>query len=1024
MSPTDTTEKGLESLIMRHMTGADGLAVEPGYALHETPAQYADAKAAGTGWLAGAPADYDRAHALDVPQLFRFLEATQPDALKRLGISDYTSSSDIKRLKFLTRLSAEIGKHGVIHVLRKGVKHEACDFTLFYGTPSAGNATAATLFAKNRFSVTRQLRYSLDETRRALDLCLFINGLPVATFELKNSLTKQTAADAEEQYKRDRDPREKLFEFGRCVVHFAMDDAEVRMCTHLKGKASWFLPFNKGHDDGAGNPPNPAGLKTDYLWKELLTPAGLTDILENYAQIIETKNPKTGQKKRTQIFPRYHQLGVVRKALADAAARGAGKRYLIQHSAGSGKSNSIAWLAHQLIRVRAAPDRRPPASDLRSPTFDSVIVVTDRTILDDQIQKTVKQFMQVSATVGHARHSGDLRAFIESGKKIIISTVQKFPFILDEVSAAGNKTFAIIIDEAHSSQGGKTTAAMSKALGDAAEDKDAEADPEDTVNAALEKRMAARKMLANASYFAFTATPKNKTLELFGEALPPDAEGKVKHRPFHSYTMKQAIQEGFILDVLANYTPIHTFCKLVKKVDDDPEFDTRKALKKLRKYVESHDHAIKLKAEIMVDHFLTGGVGKINGQARAMVVCSGIERAIQYFHAFKTYLVECKSPYKAIVAFSGEHEYNGTAVTEASLNGFPSNDIAETFQEEPYRFLICADKFQTGYDEPLLHTMYVDKPLSGIKAVQTLSRLNRAHPGKREVFVLDFQNNADTITEAFADYYRTTLLSDETDPNKLHDLKTALDDAQVYTQEQVDTLCERFLTGASREALDPILDACAALYKTSLDVDGQISFKGSAKTFVRTYEFLAALIPYTCRDWEKLALFLNLLIPKLPSPQDDDLAAGIIQSIDMDSYRVEKKKALAIPLPDTDAEIDPIPVEGGGHKPEPQLDSLTHILDAFNAQFATLFTDSDRVIRRFREDIAPKVAADQAYQNALANTPSTARLEYEKALEKVMLTLLRDDTQVYKQFVENDAFKRSVSDMVYALTQSAPTPAA
>ena len=1030
MSPTDTTEKGLESLIMRHLTGTDGLTVEPGYAAFETPAQYAAAKAAGSGWLAGAPSDFDRTHALDVPQLFRFLEDTQPAAFKKLGISDYRNITDIKRLKFLNRLSAEIGKHGVIHVLRKGLKHEALDFTLFFATPSPGNATAAALYAKNRFSVTRQLRYSLDETRRALDLCLFINGLPIATFELKNSLTKQTAADAEEQYKRDRDPREKLFEFGRCVVHFAMDDSEVRMCTQLKGKASWFLPFNKGVNDGAGNPPNPDGLKTDYLWKELLTPAGLTDILENYAQIVETKNPKTGQKKRVQIFPRYHQLGVVRKALSHAAANGAGQRYLIQHSAGSGKSNSIAWLAHQLIRVKGEERRVkeegvPPFTPHPSHfLFDSVIVVTDRTILDDQIQKTVKQFMQVSATVGHAHHSGDLRKFIESGRKIIISTVQKFPFILDEVSAAGNKTFAIIIDEAHSSQGGKTTSAMSKALGKTDDDTESDTDAEDTVNAALEARMAARRMLTNASYFAFTATPKNKSLEMFGEALPPDAEGKVNHRPFHSYTMKQAIQEGFILDVLANYTPVHTYCKLVKKVDDDPEFDTRKAIKKLRKYVESHDHAIRLKAEIMVDNFLTGGIGKINGQARAMVVCHGVERAIQYFHAFNTYLAECKSPYKAIVAFSGEHEFAGDKVTEASLNGFPSNGIAGTFQEEPYRFLICADKFQTGYDEPLLHTMYVDKPLSGIKAVQTLSRLNRAHPGKREVFVLDFQNNTDTITAAFADYYRTTILSDETDPNKLHDLKTALDEAQVYSQEQLDTFCTLFLSGASRETLDPILDACAAVYKTALDVDGQISFKGSAKTFVRTYEFLAALISFKNRDWEKLSILLNLLINKLPSPVDEDLSKGIIQAIDMDSYRVEQKNSFKPDIPDDDAEINPIPVEKGGHKPEPLIDTLTHILDAFNAQFGTLFTDSDRVIRRFKEDIAPKVAADQSYQNALANTPSTARLEYEKALEKVMLTLLKDDTQVYKQFVENDAFKRSVSDMVYALTQRLSPPAA
>ena len=410
---------------------------------------------------------------------------------------------------------------------------------------------------------------------------------------MKATYNKQTVEDAVEQYRRDRDSREPLFGFGRCVVHFAVDDSEVRMCTELKGKGSWFLPFNKGYNDGAGNPPNPHGLKTDYLWKEVLTPAGLTDILENYAQIVETKNEKTGKKKRTQVFPRYHQLGVVREALAEVRATGAGKRYLVQHSAGSGKSNSIAWLSHQLIGVRRNGRE----------VFDTVIVVTDRRILDDQIQKTIKQFMQVGATVGHAENSGDLRKFIEEGKKIIVSTVQKFPFILDEIATEGGKSFAIVIDEAHSSQGGKTSAAMSKALGDAADGDDAEADPEDTINDALEKRMAARKMLTNASYFAFTATPKNKTLEMFGEALPPDAGGSVKHRPFHSYTMKQAIEERFILDVLKSYTPVDSYYKLVKKIEDDPEFDTKKAKKKLRRYVESHDHAIRLKAEIMVDHF-------------------------------------------------------------------------------------------------------------------------------------------------------------------------------------------------------------------------------------------------------------------------------------------------------------------------------------------------------------------------------------------------------------------------------------
>ncbi|MDP2964015.1 MAG: type I restriction endonuclease [Sulfurimicrobium sp.] len=778
---TDTSEKGLETLIMRHMTGVDGLAVMSNMAT-EPLAPYG-----GIGYFAGSPKDYDRAHALDVPQLFAFLRVTQPDAFKKLAMADANDTKDINRLKFLSRLSSEIHNRGVIDALRKGIDHHpAGHFDLFYGTPSEGNAKSQALHAQNRFSITRQLAYSNDESRRSLDLGLFINGLPIATFELKNSLTKQTVEDAVEQYRRDRNPREKLFEFGRCVVHFAVDDSEVRMCTELKGKGSWFLPFNKGYNDGAGNPPNSQGLKTDYLWKVVLTPAGLTDILENYAQIVETKNAKTGKKKRSQVFPRYHQLGVVRQALDDVRTNGAGKRYLVQHSAGSGKSNSIAWLAHQLIGVKRDGKE----------VFDSVIVVTDRRILDDQIQKTIKQFMQVGATVGHAEHSGDLRKFIQDGKKIIVSTVQKFPFILDEIATEGGKTFAIVIDEAHSSQGGKTSAAMSKALGDTAEGEEAEADPEDTVNDALEKRMAARKMLTNASYFAFTATPKNKTLEMFGEALPPDAEGKIKHKPFHSYTMKQAVEERFILDVLKTYTPVDSYYKLVKKIESDPEFDTKKAKKKLRKYVESHDHAIRLKAEIMVDHFHEQvlAAGKIGGQARAMVVSSGIERAIQYYHAFKDYLIERKSPYQAIVAFSGEYEYGGVKVSEKSINGFSSGDIADKIQEDPYRFLICADKFQTGYDEPLLHTMYVDKPLSGIKAVQTLSRINRAHPQKHDCFVLDFQNNSEAITLAFQDYYRTTLLSEETDPNKLHDLKAALDGAQVYSPAQVQQLVKLLIS--------------------------------------------------------------------------------------------------------------------------------------------------------------------------------------------------------------------------------------
>jgi type I restriction enzyme R subunit len=505
---------------------------------------------------------------------------------------------------------------------------------------------------------------------------------------------------------------------------------------------------------------------------------------------------------------------------------------------------------------------------------------------------------------------------------------------------------------------------------------------------------------------------------MFGEALPPDAEGKVKHKPFHKYTMKQAIQERFILDVLKSFTPINSYIKLIKTIESDPEFDVKRARKKLKRYVEHHEHAVRLKAEIMIDHFHEQVIdlNKIGGKARAMIVCNGVDLAIQYFHAFRDYLAERKSPYQSIVAFSGDHEYGGTKVTEDSLNGFASKDIADNIQEDPYRFLICADKFQTGYDEPLLHTMYVDKTLSGIKAVQTLSRLNRANPKKHDVFVLDFVNDGETIKAAFEPYYRTTLLADETDPNKLHDLKAALDARQVYSQDQITSIVDLYLRGAERDKLDPILDDCVSLYIHELDENTQVEFKGNAKSFARTYDFLGSILPYTNADWEKLSIFLNLLIPKLPAPIEDDLSQGILEAIDMDSYRTEKRAAQKILLADEDAEIEPVPIGSGGFKREPELDFLSNILKTFNEQFGTLFTDADRVARLIKEDIAPKVAADQAYINAKKNTPNAARIELDAALRRVIGPLLKDDTEFYKQFVQNDSFRRFVTDVVQSLT--------
>jgi type I restriction enzyme R subunit len=1007
MTPkTDTSEQGLEETIIRAMTGRIDV-LSPKHKATETSVPVAG----GTGWLLGDNDHYDREFCIDLVQLRGFLMATQGDVVEKLSL-DVDGPA---RRKFLSRLEGEIAKRGVIDVLRHGVKHGPVSIDLFYGTPSADNAKAIELHARNRFSVTRQLRYSLDEKKLALDAATFINGLPIATFELKNRITKQTVSDAVEQYKLDRSPKEKLFAFKRCVAHFAVDDQEVRFCTQLKGKASWFLPFNKGHNDGAGNPPNPDGIKTAYLWEEILTPASLTEILESYAQVVEIKDQKTGKKSATQIWPRYHQLDVVRKLLADAAENGTGQRYLIQHSAGSGKSNSIAWLAHQLIALRKN----------KSPVFDSVIVVTDRTILDSQIRATIKQFAQISSTIGAVTGAGgskstELAEFLAGSKQLIITTVQTFPFVLEQISQEQKgRSFAVIIDEAHSSQGGKTASAMSETLGSSGEEDDEEESFEDQINSAIE----ARRLADNASYFAFTATPKNKTLEIFGTALPP-VDGKVRHRPFHSYTMKQAIEEGFILDVLQNYTSVESYYRLAKKIEEDPEFDSKKAKAKLRLYVESHDHAIKVKAAIMVDHFLDSVVGKrkINGEARAMVVCDGIGRAIQYYHAISDELRERKSGYEAIVAFSGEHTYGSAQVSESTLNSFPSSQIAKKIREDPYRILVCADKFQTGYDEPLLHTMYVDKTLSGIKTVQTLSRLNRAAPGKHDTFVLDFMNTPDDVEEAFSDYYRTTILSDKTDPDKLHDLQVSLDNAQVYTSDEVDALVELYLGGAELPEIHAILDACVERYVDNLDEDEQVMFKGDAKSFVRAYDFLATILTFKNPEWEKRSIFLRFLHPKLPAPVETDLSAGILDAIDMDSYRAEVLAATSISLEDEDGEIDPAPTGSGGHLPEPELDLLSSILNSFNDLFGNIdWADEDRVRRLITEEIPAKVSEDPQYQNAMKNSDrENARIEHDDALKRVIVGLVTDPTQIFKQFSDNDDFQRWLSQETFDRTYIAP----
>lgn len=974
MAFTDKTEKGFETLIVNWLVNQNG-------------------------YQQGTNEDYNKEYAIDETRLFRFLNDTQPKEMAKLGVNQ----SDQKKRQFLNRLSGEITRRGIIDVLRNGIKAYPADLILFYFTPTENNEQAKRLFDKNIFSVTRQLRYAIDASKLALDLCLFINGLPVITIELKNHFTGQTTADAVEQYKKDRNPRELLFSFKRCIVHFAVDDQTVQFCTKLCGKASWFLPFNKGYHDGAGNPPNPEGIMTDYLWKDILTKTKLSRIIENYVQVVVEENPETRKKSVKQIWPRYHQLDCVEKLLADVRQYGVGKRYLIQHSAGSGKSNSIAWLAHQLIGLER--DGRP--------MIDSVIVVTDRRILDKQIRDTIKQFMQVKNTVVWAQHSGDLKKAIQDGKRIIVTTVEKFPYISQEIGQEHiNHTFAIIIDEAHSGQSGRNAANMNLALSGLASD--SELDNEDKINAMVE----GRKLVKTASYFAFTATPKNKTEEVFG--TPYEEDGQIKHRPFHVYTMKQAIQEGFILDVLKNYVTIDSWYKIAKKVEDDPMFDKKRAQKKLRSFVEGNPDVIAKKAAMMVDHFHEQIIArkKLGGQSRAMVVTASIPRCIETYYAITKCLADRHSPYKAIIAFSGECSYHGQEppLTSAAMNGFPDAKIPQEFKKAPYRLLVVADMFQTGFDEPLLQTMYVDKPLSDIAAVQTLSRLNRAAPGKDEVYVLDFANKAETIEKAFSRFYRTTILSGETDPNKLYDLISLMEGYQVYDHSDVDKVVDLFLNGGERDRLDPLLDPCVALYN-QLETDDQIQFKSAAKAFVRTYGFLGSILPYGNAAWEKLSIFLNLLIPKLPSPQTDDLSEGILSAVDLDSYRNEAREAVAIKLEDEDAEIDPVPTGKVGHIVEPEMDPLSQIISEFNDMFGNIqWNDADNVQQQLLR-IPVMVSHDEKYRNAMKNSDEQeARTEGERALQQVIFSIMADNMELFKQFQDNPSFKKWLTDMVFNLT--------
>jgi type I restriction enzyme R subunit len=979
---TDTSEKGLETLIEKSLVEEQGFRIS-------------------------YPTDYDRDLCMNKNLLLEFLQSTQPDT--------WDTIQKRGEEKFLKRLAEQIKQRGIIDVLRKGIKDLDLNVWLYFKSPASTlNAKATKLYRSNIFSITRQLHYSLSNNN-SLDMALFINGLPVITFELKNPWTGQNVKHAIRQYQTDRDPKEPLFAFGRCMVHFAVDPDLVYMATALSGFSTFFMPFNKGVNNGAGNPVNPIGLKSDYLWKEILTKHSLSNIIENYAQIVEETDEDTGKVKRKLVFPRYHQLKVVQKLLADSKTNGVGQRYLIQHSAGSGKSNSITWLAHQLVSLHDAANTQP--------VFDSVIVVTDRKVLDKQIRDNIKQFAQVAKVVESIdKGSKQLKQALEDGKKIIITTVQKFPFVMDEIGELAAKRFAIIIDEAHSSQSGETASKMNWVLSDRSEpygdeDKIPDEEPEDTEDQ-INQMIQQRKMLKNASYFAFTATPKNKTLETFGRKgiLPDDTAGEPgKFYPFHLYSMKQAIEEEFILDVLKNYTTYSSYYKLNKAVEENPEFETHQAQKKLRAYVENHAFSIREKSKVMVDHFHNEVKKQIKGKAKAMVVTKSINNAIQYFRSFNEYLKEIHSPYKAIVAFSGKRTIDGVEYDEAKLNGFPSGDIPKMFKKNEYRFLIVANKFQTGFDQPLLHTMYVDKKLTDVQAVQTLSRLNRAYkPDKEDTFVLDFFNSVDDIKESFEPFYTTTVLSEETDANKLNDLQDALDNAQVYSKDDVINFTDLYFKNADRTELDPIIDVCVHQFKTELNADAQIDFFVKAKSFNRTYAFLSKILSFNNPYWERLYWFLKFLLPKIKQQENEDLAKGILEAIDLDSYRLSKTTTYNIKLLGGE-ELNPTPPIMKGKKGDNEFDELEAIINEFNTRFGIdSWTDDDKVRRFLFEQLPADLAKDQATTNAVINSDKqNAKITSDKKVEDLMQDVIFTYTDLYKKFTDDADFKRQYLDFVF-----------
>ena len=967
----------------------------------------------------GRPKDMPSKLAIDQRRLWSFLKSSQGDALAEYRGKDLKAAVE-------RQISSDITNFGIIKLIREGIDVDNIHLTLFFPKPSPSDSKSShAKYAKNQFSVTRQQTFSLLNPGYEIDMVVFINGLPIFTFELKNPWTYQTAKyNGQKQYKEERNPREPLLNYGRCLAHFTMDKDEVYFTTRLAGKETYFMPFNKGlpNGQGAGNPISEDGsYKTSYMWKYFLQKDTIADILMNYV-MFDYGEAKTGKvvphimrNAKRLIFPRFHQLDVVSKLNADVASVGVGKTYLIEHSAGSGKSNSITCLAYKLIGL--CPDSmdavRAKAVDMA--LFDSAIVVTDRRLLDKQITGNIKAFGHSDKIVAHADSSKELKTAIEQGKRIIITTIQKFPFICDTIADVSDHNFAIIIDEAHSSQSGIAADKLNAAV-----QKDADQDGGDT-DALLEKLMKDRKMSKNCSYFAFTATPKKETLERFGTE---DEEGKF--HPFHLYSMKQAIEEGFILDVLTNYTTYRSYYELTKSIEGNPEYETERAQKMLRRYVEREPKTIKAKAEVMLSHFDAKMYRnhKLKGHAKALVVTKDIECAISYYMALCEIRKEKKLPYNILIAFSGTKNVSGRDYTEAQINGFPDTKTAEEFDKDENRILVVANKYITGFDQPKLAAMYIDKPLDGVLAVQALSRLNRSAPelGKlsEDLFILDFYNTKEGIKEAFDPFYTATTLSEATDVNILHQLKTTLLSFGVFDMDEVNAFIELYVHGAPADEFAPIIDRAANRFNNEIEwpENGKADFKMKCKQFVKIYSRVAAIMDYEVIDWEKLFWFLRLLIPQLivTGPGMEDIK-DLLDSVDLNTYGL-RRTALneTIVLDAGESTIDPLKpaMVNAGSTDDPDKDPLDEIIKEFNEHWfrgweATPDDQKEKLV-----NITKAVANDADYQNLVIGNPDQQAVEAAMAMiiDRIIRQKRKGDMSLYREYQQNDAFKAGFRTLI------------